>query len=122
VGESAWTVQLASSKVGELPSKAKTFSIPAGGPGGDTIAPVVGGLSNGRWLVQWTEGGSGERTVRAVTLNDSLEPVGEPLRISTPGKEAGQGEIGVVGENAAAFHLVKADKGYELWATALSCK
>jgi hypothetical protein len=121
-GESAWTIQLASSKVGELPSKSKTFSIPAGGPGGDTIAPVVGGLSNGRWLVQWTEGGAGERTVRAVTLNDSLEPVGEPLRISAPGKEAGQGEIGVVGENAAAFHLVKADKGYELWATALSCK
>jgi hypothetical protein len=118
----AWTVQLAGAKVGELPGKAKTFSIPSGGPGGDTIAPVVGGLSNGRWLLQWTEGGAGERTVRAVTLNENLEPVGEPLRISSPGKEAGQGEIGVVGENAAALHLVKADKGYELWATALSCK
>jgi hypothetical protein len=83
---------------------------------------VVGGLSNGRWLVQWTEGGAGERTVRAVTLNENLEPVGEPLRISSPGKEAGQGEIAVAGESAAALHLVKADKVYELWATALSCK
>jgi hypothetical protein len=117
-----WTLQLASAKAGELPGTARALSIPAGGPGGDVIAPAIGGLSGGRWLVQWTEGGAGERTVRAVTLDEKLEPVGEPLRISTPGKEAGQGEIAVSGENAAALHLVKADNKYELWATALSCK
>ncbi len=119
---SPWTVQLASAKNGELPAKAQRFDIPSGGPGGDVIAPVVAGLSGGRWLVQWTEGGSGERTVRAITLDDKLAPIGEPLRISAPGKEAGQGEIAIAGENAAALHLVKADRNYELWATALSCK
>lgn len=117
-----WVVKLASAKHGELPKSAQTFEMPSGGPGGDAIAPVAEGLPGGRWLLQWTEGSSGERAVRVQVLGEDLAPMGEALRVSAAGKEAGQGVLAVAGEKAASFQLVKADKGYELWATALSCK
>jgi len=120
--DSPWTVQLASAKHGLVPNKAKTFALPPGGPGGDAIAPVAAGLPGGHWLLQWTEGSSGSREVRAQVLDDKFEPVGDALRVSAAGKEAGQGVVTVVGERALSLQLVKGSSSYELWGTALSCK
>ncbi|GMV11799.1 MAG: hypothetical protein AMXMBFR56_00230 [Polyangiaceae bacterium] len=120
--DSPWNVQLASAKHGELPTASKSFTLPSGGPGGDAIAPVAAGLPDGRWLLQWTEGGAGERVVRVQILGADLAPLGDALRVSAAGKEAGQGVIAVAGDKAASFQLVKGDKGYELWGTALGVK
>lgn len=120
--DSPWGVQLATAKHGELPKASKSFAIPSGGPGGDAIAPVAAGLKDGRWLLQWTEGGAGERVVRVQLLDAELAPVGDPLKVSAPGKEAGQGVVAVAGDKALSLQLVKSDKGYELWGTALSVK
>ncbi len=78
--------------------------------------------ADGRWLLQWTEGGAGERVVRVQILGADLAPLGDALRVSAAGKEAGQGVIAVAGDKAASFQLVKGDKGYELWGTALGVK
>lgn len=120
--DAPWSVQLATAKHGETPSAAKAFSVPSGGPGGDAIAPVAAGLSEGRWLLQWTEGGAGERVVRVQILDKDLAPIGDALKVSAPGKEAGQGVITAAGGKAVSLQLVKNDKGYELWGTALSIK
>lgn len=118
--DAPWGVRLATAKHGELPKSAETFSVPAGGPGGDAIAPVAAGLSDGRWLLQWTEGGAGERVVRVQVLSPKLEPQGDALKVSAPGKEAGQGVVAVAQGHALSLQLVKADSGYELWGTSLS--
>jgi len=120
--DAPWSVQLASAKHGEVPKASKTFSLPSGGPGGDAIAPVAAGLTEGRWLLQWTEGGAGERVVRVQLLGADLAPVGDAVKVSAPGKEAGQGVIAVNGDKAVSLQLVKADQGYELWGTALGVK
>ncbi|MBI3200598.1 MAG: DUF4339 domain-containing protein [Myxococcales bacterium] len=117
-----WSVHLATSKHGETPSAAKAFSVPTGGPGGDAIAPVAAGLPEGRWLLQWTEGGAGERVVRVQVLDKDLSPLGDASTVSAPGKEAGQGVVVTAGSKALSLQLVKGDKGYELWGTALSIK
>lgn len=120
--DSPWNVQLATAKHGELPQASKSFALPAGGPGGDAIAPVAAGLPEGRWLLQWTEGGAGSRVVRAQLLDAELAPLGAAIDVSASGKEAGQGVIAAAGDKAVSFQLVKSDKGYELWGTALSVK
>ena len=120
--DAPWGVRIATARLGELPKASQKMDLPAGGPGGEAISPVAVGLPGKRWLVQWTEGPSGKRTVRAQTLSEKLEPLGEPMTLSPSGKEAGQGAIGFRGEHASAFYLVKGDGGYELWATSLTCK
>ncbi len=120
--DSPWAVQLTTAKHGELPGSAKAFELPSGGPGGDAIAPAAAGLPDGRWLLQWTEGGSGERVVRVQILDAKLSPMGDAIKVSAAGKEAGQGVIAAVGSKAASFQLVKGDRGYELWGTALTIK
>ncbi len=118
-----WTVRLAKAAHGELPRASTTFSLPEGGPGQEAIAPTAVGLPGRRWLLQWTEGPAGKRQVRAQTLSHELSPIGDPVTVSPAGTEAGQGVIAVASSQAAAaFYLVRAQAGYELWATGLDCK
>lgn len=120
--DAPWSVRIARAKHGELPRASETFTIPAGGPGGDAIAPTATGLPGQRWLLQWTEGPAGKRLVRAQTLARDLSPLGEPITVSPADAEAGQGVIAVRGGETTAFYLVKAQAGYQLWASALECK
>jgi hypothetical protein len=117
-----WSVRLAQAKAGALPTTANEFSVPSGGPGGETISPAAAALPGGRWLLQWTEGKAGSRMVRAQTLGADLKPLGDAVTLSPQGVEAGQGAVGVAGEHAVATYLVKSATGYELWASSLACK
>ncbi|MCA9597272.1 MAG: DUF4339 domain-containing protein [Myxococcales bacterium] len=120
--DAPWGVRIATAKLGELPKASQKMALPSGGPGGEAISPVAVGLPGKRWLIQWTEGPSGQRTVRAQTFSNDLKPLGEPMTLSPSGQEAGQGAVGFSGDHASAFYLVKGGQGYELWATSLSCK
>ncbi len=117
-----WGVRYAKSAHGEVPKSSREFDIPSGGPGKEAISPTATGLSGKRWLVQWTEGPAGQRTVRAQTYDAEMNPLGETIAVSGTDKEAGQGVVAVQGENATAFYMVKAASGYQMWAKALSCK
>jgi hypothetical protein len=106
---------------GKVPETTAVLPMPAGGPGGDAFAPDIAGLPDGRWLIMWTEGASGSRAVRAQTLTADLAPLGDPIALSPPAGNYGQGAIGITGGYAATVFLSKGATSFELWGAVLQC-
>jgi hypothetical protein len=120
--DAAWKIVMASAPRGETPKKATPFSIPHGGPGGDAMSPSVAPLSGGRWLLQWTEGSTGNRVVRAAVLGKDLELASDPINLSPDGANAGQGVSFSSGDLAAILYYVRNDKkSNELWGASIDC-
>jgi hypothetical protein len=119
---SPWGIRIATADAGKLPVAAHYFAVPKGGPGHDAFAPTLTGLTEGRWLLQWTEGTRRAHVVRAQTLDSNLSPLGAAVTLSPRGADAGQGVVQASGGQAAGFYLVKARHGYQLWATSLDCR
>ncbi len=118
---SPWGIRIATAAAGELPIAAHYFALPGGGPGHDAFAPTLTGLSNGRWLIQWTEGTPRHRVVRVQTLASDLSPVGAAITLSPSGANAGQGVVQSSAGQAVGFYLIKGRHGYQLWASSLDC-
>jgi hypothetical protein len=116
-----WAVQLALSDPGAAPREKRQFSIPPGGPGAEAISPAVSALPGKRWLVQWTEGSSGARQVRAQVLAADLTPIGTALSLSRSDQNAGQGALASHGNLVLALFLVSRGRGHELWGASLEC-
>lgn len=120
--DSPWGVVLSLVRDGEMPGAVVHFEVPAGGPGGDAISPSATAIGNGRWLVQWTEGSSGNRVVRAETLAPDLSPASDPVNLSPPGVNAGQAALFSRGDTAAILFYVQRERGaHELWGASLDC-
>jgi hypothetical protein len=121
--DDGWRIELADAPSGGAPGHSSVFVVPPGGPSGEAISPVVEALPNGRFLLQWTEGSAGNRAVRAAILaQDPTRGVeGEPVTLSTPEQNAGQGSLWVHGNRSIAFYLVKAGSSHELWGASLKC-
>jgi hypothetical protein len=116
-----WTIRVGRAQMGSVPTTTAAFTLPSGGPGAPAIAPAIAGLADGRWLLVWTEGSGKNHDVRAQTLDPELRPVGDPIAISRPGSNAGQGAVAIEkGKGIVAF-LAPAGKGYDLWSTSLDC-
>ncbi|HVU03569.1 MAG TPA: hypothetical protein VHE30_17540 [Polyangiaceae bacterium] len=113
--------ELALGPKGGLPEKSTPMVVPPGGPGGEAISPSSEALPGGRFVLQWTEGSAGNRAVRAQMLSATLEPMGEPITLSAPEQNAGQGALWVHGERALALFLVKKESSHELWGASLKC-
>ena len=121
-GAEKWSLFLAKAEAGKSDAKAKSFELPSGGPGEEAISPTATPLPGQRWLLQWTEGPAGKRTVRALTLDSELAPLGSAIALAPESVQAGQGSLAQVGESAAlSTFLVKQGASYELWGTSLSC-
>lgn len=116
-----WGLQVATAGHGELPERARPFSIPPGGLGAEAISPAAAGLEGGRWILQWTEGSTGNRQVRLQTLGGDLIPIGDPVTLSPKEANAGQGVVWVRGKKGLSLFLVKVGSGHELWGAALKC-
>jgi hypothetical protein len=116
-----YEVRVAHGPPGAIPATATVFPLPKGGPGGDAFAPDIAGLPDGRWLLMWTEGAAGSRAVRAQTLAPDFTPLGDPIALSPPAGNFGQGVIGVAGGYAATVFLSKGSSSYELWGAVLQC-
>ncbi len=119
--DSYWRVYLSRSEPGKAPGPAAGFRIPPGGPGAEAISPGATGVPGGRWLVQWTEGSSGNRVVRLQTLAHDLIPVGDPIDVSPEGANAGQGVVWLQNGSALSLFLVKSGARHELWGATLKC-
>ena len=119
--DSYWTLQVGTAGPGATPKAAQGFATPPGGLGADAISPAVDGLSNGRWLLQWTEGAAGRRQVRIQTLGSDLVPVGDPVSLSPEESNAGQGVVMVRGDKALSLFMVVKGKTHELWGATLTC-
>jgi hypothetical protein len=120
-GAKTWQIRIGHAAAGKIPSETKVIPLPKGGPGGDAFAPDIAGLADGRWVLVWTEGPAGGRAVRAQTLSPRLEPIGDPLALSPPAGNFGQGVIGVIGERATVVFLSKGSQSFELWGAVLTC-
>jgi hypothetical protein len=118
--EAPWKLHVAKAAIGTNPAVVEVELSP-GGPGGDAIAPDIIGLKDGRWLLMWTEGKSGERAIRAQTYDPSFEPIGDPIALSPPAGSFGQALLGVVGTYTTVVFLQAADEGFEMWGAVLQC-
>ncbi len=116
-----WAVHAALVASAGLASPAQRLTLPAGGPGGDAIAPVAAGLGEGRFILQWSEGATGHRQVRVQTLDAKLQPWGPALNVSPTDTNAGQGVLWVNGTNAVSLFVVNVGRSAELWAASLQC-
>ena len=106
---------------GSIPSATTVITLPKGGPGGDAFAPGIAGLEDGRWVLVWTEGSQGNRAIRAQTLASDLTPLGDPIALSPPAGNFGQGVPGVSGRYLAVVFLSQGKVSYELWGAMLQC-
>lgn len=116
-----WQIRIGRAQAGHTPTETLVIPLPKGGPGGDAFAPDIVGLADGRWLLVWTEGPAGSRAIRAQTLAPDLTPIGDPIALSPPAGNFGQGVLGVVRDYAAAVFLSKGEQSYELWGAVLRC-
>jgi len=119
--DAKWGVALALAPHGAVPESSTPFVIPPGGPGVETIAPAATGLDDGRWVLQWTEGATGNRQVRVQTLGSDLRPIGDAITLSAVEDNAGQGVLHAVGERVLSLFLVIRGAEPQLWAAALKC-
>lgn len=103
------------------PSTPVMIDLPPNGPGGDAIAPDIVGLPDGRWLLMWTEGPSGEREIRAQTYDADFKPLGDPIALSRPGSSFGQAVLSVLGSYTTVTFLEAAESGYDMWGAVLQC-
>ena len=115
-----WRIQLA-----KVPQKgranARTFEPPAGGSGGGNIAPAVTPLGKNGWLLQWTEGASGQYQVRMARLGPDLELLGEPRLVSPKGANAGQGSVFASGSRVLSVFVQTTAGHDELWGATFEC-
>ena len=117
----AWRLLLAASAPLEAPTKAREF-VPPDASSGGAISPAVAGLSAARWLLQWTEGASGNYRVRAQTLNHELQPIDPPILVSPKGANAGQGVLWVNGVHAISLFILTTAGRDELWGASFTCE
>ena len=120
-GSDHYEIRVAHAKTGSIPATTTVIPLPKGGPGGDAFAPDIAGLPDGRWVMVWTEGASGSRAIRAQTFQSDFTPLGDPIALSPPAGNFGQGVLGVVSGYAAAVFLSKGASSYELWGSVLQC-
>jgi hypothetical protein len=117
----SWSIYLSLVGWSKPPKIAQAFSLPDGGPGADAISPSVTAISDGHWLLQWSEGPTGQRQIRVQLLDGSLRPVGKAHTVSPANTNSGQGLLWVDGNRAVSFFVVSTGKQTELWASSLVC-
>ena len=119
--DAPWGIRIGTAPAGTAPETTNVLAAPEGGPGGDLIAPDIVGFPDGRWLVMWTEGSSGERAIRAQTYDRALAPIGDPIALSPPAGDFGQAVLATVGNYTMVVFLQRGESAFELWGAVLSC-
>ncbi|HWZ87669.1 MAG TPA: hypothetical protein VNW92_02430, partial [Polyangiaceae bacterium] len=116
--DTAWKVFVSLTPPGAAPSAARELVT---GSGGGAISPTLSGLGPDRWLVQWTEGISGQYQVRVQSFAADLSPIGAAVLVSPKGANAGQGSLGAFSGGAATLFIQTTAGHDELWGATLSC-
>ena len=117
--DAAWKLFVSLSKPGEAPSPARAL---ISGNSGSVISPTLAALSGDRWLVQWTEGVSGQYHVHVQSFGSDLQAIGQPVLASPKGANAGQGALAPFGGGAVTLFILTTAGHDELWGATLSCQ
>jgi hypothetical protein len=120
--ESAWVVHLATAQKGKAPGRVVAFKPPGADPGEGAIAPTAAALPDGRWVLQWTEGAPGKRSVRAQVVDERLVAASDAVTLSGAETNAGQGALWPQGETVMSLFLVRHGSEHELWGASLICE
>ena len=78
-------------------------------------------LGQNGWLLQWTEGASGQYQVRMARLGPELELLGEPRLVSPKGANAGQGSLFASGSRVLSVFVQTTAGHDELWGASFEC-
>jgi GYF domain 2 len=116
--DGAWQVFVSLTKPGAAPSAAREL---VAGAGGGAISPTLSALAPDRWLVQWTEGVSGQYQVRVQSFSADLSPIGAAVLVSPKGANAGQGSLRAFPGGSATLFILTTAGHDELWGATLSC-
>jgi hypothetical protein len=116
--DAPWKLLVSLTKPGQAPSAAREF---VAGSGGGAISPALSALAPDRWLVQWTEGVSGQYQVRVQSFAADLSAIGASVLVSPKGANAGQGSLATFSGGAATLFILTTAGHDELWGATLSC-
>ena len=116
--DAPWQLFVSLTKPGAAPSPARALIT---GSGGGAISPTLSALGAERWLVQWTEGASGQYHVHVQSFSADLSPIGAPVLVSPKGANAGQGSLSAFAGQAASLFILTTAGHDELWGATLSC-
>jgi hypothetical protein len=118
-----WQLRWVRFAAGEAPPAPQTFAVPAGGTGEQAMSPGLAAVPGGGFLFVWTEGPASGHEVRAVTLAADGAQVGPPMRISTEGVNAGQGQAAIAsGGHGVVVFLESAGSGFQVVASPILCE
>jgi len=115
----AWKLFVSRALPGAEPSPARELTA---GSGSGAISPALAALSNGRWLVQWTEGTSAQFHVHVQSFEGDLSPIGQSIAVSPKGANAGQGALATFAGGAATLFILTTAGHDELWGATLACQ
>ncbi len=117
--ESAWKLYVSLNKAGAAPSPVRAL---ISGSSGSVISPTLAALPGDRWLVQWTEGVSGQYHVLVQSFASDLSAIGQPVLASPKGANAGQGSLATFTNGAVTLFILTTAGHDELWGATLSCQ
>src|SRR5690606_1154894 len=86
------------------------------------VAPTLARIGEQAFALQTTRRTAGKQEVLVTVLNQDLEPQGEPVLVSPPGRDAYEGVAFNQAGTLLGVYFVRQEFGHELWASKLTCK
>ncbi|HEY5377494.1 MAG TPA: GYF domain-containing protein [Polyangiaceae bacterium] len=117
--DAPWQLFVSLTKPGAAPSAARALVT---GSAGGAISPTLAALAADRWLVQWTEGSSGQYQVHVQSFSADLSPVGQSVLVSPKGANAGQGSLASTPGTVTSLFILTTAGHDELWGATLTCQ
>ena len=117
--DAPWQLFASLTKPGAAPGAARALLT---GSGSGAISPALSALGADSWLVQWTEGSSGQYQVHVQNFSAELSPIGQSVLVSPKGANAGQGSLAAFAGSAASLFILTTAGHDELWGATLACQ
>jgi hypothetical protein len=98
---------------------------PIGGGGAELDTPALAALPGGGFGLLFTQGHGWKRRVRFSRFSSTLEPLGDPVDVTTPDpafRGASVGALYWVNDRLLAFHFLRRAGGFSLWVSSIECE
>jgi hypothetical protein len=120
-GQQHEELRVAHAEGDNAPSEPSSVETDPGGPGGPKKLPQLTALANSGFLLQWTEGGYGQGTIRAQVLSELGKKTGETFTVSTTGQVTHASGLAAHGGRVLSVYTEGSGTGRALYAALLGC-